>query len=153
MLRDCGKWIPWPYRSERLITRSRQDAKAIQRLEEKTIRVTVDGVRRYATILLWKENLPPLHATQEAVLAHLRGTERRLAREPERAAAYSKEIHKLLDAGYVTPVSPAEATKSNRSWFIPHHMVHHNSEDMIVFNCSFTFNGQNLNEGTPSRHQ
>ena len=43
------------YCSERLITRSRQDAKAIQRLEEKTIRVTVDEVKQYATP---KENLP-----------------------------------------------------------------------------------------------
>lgn len=135
-----------PYRSERLITRSRQDAKAIQRLKEKTIRVTVDGVRRYATPLLWKENVPPLHATQEAVLAHLRGTERRLAREPDRAAAYSKEIHKLLEAGYVTTVSSGEAAKSNHSWFIPHHMVHHNGKDRIVFNCSFTFKGQSLND-------
>ena len=76
-------------------------------------------------------------------MAQLCGTERRLAREPDRAAAYSKEIHKLLD---VTPVSPAEAAKSNRSWFIPHHMVHHNGKDRIVFNCSFTFEGQSLND-------
>ncbi|KAI3373427.1 hypothetical protein L3Q82_022037, partial [Scortum barcoo] len=137
-----------PYWSERLISRSRQDAKAIRRLEEKTIRVTVDGVRCYAIPSLWKENRPPLHATQGAVLAQLCGTERRLVREPERAAAYSKEIHKLpqLDAGYVTPVLPAEAAKSNRSWFIPHHMVQHNGKDRIVFNCSFTFQGQSLND-------
>lgn len=106
----------------------------------------MDGLRRYATPLLWKENLPPIHAPQEAVLAQLRGTEKRLARDPERAAAYSKEIHKLLDAGYVTPVSPADAAKSNHSWFIPHHMVHHNGKNRIVFNFSFTFEGQCLND-------
>ncbi|KAM9753665.1 uncharacterized protein ACNS7B_006885 [Menidia menidia] len=135
-----------PYQSERLITRSRQDAEAIRRLDEKTIRVTVDGVKRYATPLLWKENLPPLCAPQEAVLAQLRGTEKRLARDPERAATYSKEIHKLLDAGYVTPVSAAKAATNNHSWFIPHHMVHHNGKDRIVFNCSFKFEGQSLND-------
>lgn len=108
--------------------------------------MTVDGVKHYATPLLWKENLPPLHATPEAVMAQLRGIERRLVRQPERAAAYSKEIHKLLDAGYVTPVPPAEAAKSDHSWFILHHMVHHNGKDRIVFNCSFTFEGQSLND-------
>lgn len=135
-----------PYRSERLITRSRQDAEAIQKLEEKTVRVTVDGVKRYATPLVWKENPPLLHATPEAVLAQLRGTERQLARDPERATAYSKEIHKLLDAGYVIPVSPAEAAKNNWSWYIPHHMMQHNSKCRIVFNCSFAFEGQSLND-------
>ncbi|CAI5672528.1 unnamed protein product, partial [Oreochromis niloticus] len=98
-----------PYWSERLITRSRQDAEAIQRLEERTIRITVDGVNRYATPLLWKKNLPPRCATPEAVLAQLRGTEKRLAREPQKAAAYFREIQKLLQAGFVTAVAPEEA--------------------------------------------
>ncbi|KAL0992601.1 hypothetical protein UPYG_G00095580 [Umbra pygmaea] len=64
-----------PYRSERFITRSKQDTEAVRQLEEKTIRVEVNEVRRYATPLLWKENLPLLHAPKEAVLT-LRGTER-----------------------------------------------------------------------------
>ncbi|XP_055013773.1 uncharacterized protein LOC129410260 [Boleophthalmus pectinirostris] len=53
-----------PYRSERLITRSRQDAEAVRILEKKTTRVMVDGVNRYATPLLWKQNLSPLHASK-----------------------------------------------------------------------------------------
>ncbi|KAL3979043.1 ATP-binding cassette, subfamily B (MDR/TAP), member 9 [Sarotherodon galilaeus] len=121
-----------PYRSERLITRSRQDAEAIQRLEERTIRVTIDGVNRYATPLLWKKNLPPSSC-------YTRG-------KPQKAAAYSREIQKLLQAGFVTAVAPEEAAVSNCSWFIPHHMVHHNGKDRIVFNCSFTYKGQSLND-------
>ncbi len=35
---------------------------------------------------------------------------------------------------------------SRESWFIPHHMVTHNEKAIIVFNCSFTYQGNNLNE-------
>lgn len=79
-------------------------------------------------------------------MTQLRGTERRLARDLEKAANYSTEIHKLLEAGYVTPMSTTEAERSSHSWFIPQHMVHHNGKDRIVFNCSFTVKGQNLND-------
>lgn len=54
-------------------------------LEEKTVRVEVDGVQRYATPLLWKEDAPPLHSPKEAVLGHLCWTEKRLSKEPARA--------------------------------------------------------------------
>lgn len=93
-----------------------------------------------------RKNLPPLHAPKEAVLAQLRWAERRLARDPEKVATYSKEIHKLLDAGYVTSMSSMEAEESSHSWFIPHRMVHHKGKDRIVFSCTFTFKGQNLND-------
>lgn len=32
------------------------------------------------------------------------------------------------------------------SWYIPHHIVHHNGKNRVVFNCSFSYQGQNLNE-------
>lgn len=41
-----------PYRSEKVVSRSRQDQEAINLLEEKTVRVEVDGTQRYATPLL-----------------------------------------------------------------------------------------------------
>lgn len=135
-----------PYRNEKLVTRSKQDTAAVKRLEDQTIRVEVDGVHRYATPLLWKENKPMLHAPKEAVLGHLRGTEKRLAREPVRAESYKQEIKKLFDANYVNRLSPADVEASDRAWFIPHHMVHHNGKDRIVFNCSFAYQGGNLNE-------
>ncbi|KAK7938318.1 hypothetical protein WMY93_001644 [Mugilogobius chulae] len=135
-----------PYRSERLITRSRQDAEAVHTLEKKTTRVMVDGVNRYATPLLWKQNVIPLNASKEAVLPQLRGTEKRLVRDQERAAIYSREMHKLIDAGYVKAIAPAKTEECSSSWFIPHHIVQHNQKHRIVFNCSFTFNGQSLND-------
>lgn len=135
-----------PYRSDKVVTRSHQDAEALRILEEKTIRVNVVGVNRYATPLLWKESLPPLNAPKEAVLALLCSTERRLSREPKLAATYNTEIQKLLQAGYITPLTSDECGVSPHSWYIPHHIVHHNDKDRIVFNCSFEFQGQSLNE-------
>ncbi len=135
-----------PYQSEKVVSRSRQDAKAIHILEEKTTRIDVNGVQRYATPLLWKESLPPLNAPKEAVMALLCSTERKLAKDPKRAAAYESEIQKLSQAGYVTPLTSAESDLSSKSWFIPHHMVHHNNKNRIVFNCSFEYQGQSLNE-------
>lgn len=35
---------------------------------------------------------------------------------------------------------------SPHSWYIPHHIVHHNGKDRIVFNCSFEFQSHSLNE-------
>lgn len=135
-----------PYQSEKVVSRSRQDAEAIRLLEEKTIRIDVNGVKRYATPLLWKELPPPLNAPKEAVMALLRSTERKLSRDPSMAASYESEIQKLLQAGYVTPLTAAECDRSSQSWYIPHHMVHHNAKNRIVFNCSFEYQGQSLNE-------
>ncbi|XP_073334837.1 uncharacterized protein [Pagrus major] len=135
-----------PYRNEKLITRSKQDTAAIRRLEDKTTRVEVDGVQRYATPLLWKEDAPPLHSPKEAVLGHLRGTEKRLSQDPVRADTYNQEIKKLLDAGYVVKLTADGAQAKVNSWYIPHHMVRHNGKDRIVFNCSFTYQGASLNE-------
>ncbi|KAG1936295.1 hypothetical protein F2P79_018645 [Pimephales promelas] len=135
-----------PYLSEKVVSRSRQDAEAIRLLEEKTIRIDVNGVKRYATPLLWKESPPPLNSPKEAVMALLRSTERKLVREPSLAESYESEIQKLLQAGYVTPLTSAECDPSSKVWYIPHHMVHHNAKNRIVFNCSFEYQGQSLNE-------
>ena len=135
-----------PYRSEKLVTRSRQDQEAVHLLETKTTHVEVGGIQRYATPLLGVKNMPQLCAPKEAVLANLRSTERRLLQDPQRAAAYGAEIAKLEKAGYAVKVPDDELNTSAESWFIPHHMVSHNGKNRIVFNCSFTYKGDNLNQ-------
>lgn len=135
-----------PYRSEKVVSRSRQDQEAIDLLEKKTVRIEVEGTQRYGTPLLRVKNMPKLQAPKEAVLSHLRSTERRLARDPERAAAYCAEIQKLEQAGYVVKVKEEELETGGESWYIPHHMVSHNGKNRIVFNCSFTYKGANLND-------
>ncbi len=112
-----------PYRSDKVVTRSHQDAEALRILEEKTIRVNVVGVNRYATPLLWKESLPPMNAPKEAVFTLLCSTERRLSREPKLAATYNTEIQKLLQAGYVTPLTSDECGVSPHSWYIQYHTI------------------------------
>lgn len=135
-----------PFRNETECTRSKQDQRAIELLEAKTIRIKVDGIRRYATPLLRKGDMPHLHATMEAVMPRLRSTERKLARDPQQADAYSSEIQKLVQSGAIRKLSPKEREGGGECWFIPHHMVHHNGKNRVVFDCSFQFNGLSLND-------
>ncbi|XP_024865045.1 uncharacterized protein LOC119617585 [Kryptolebias marmoratus] len=135
-----------PYRSEKLAVRSRQDQEAVRLLQEQTVRVNVSGVERYATPLLRVKNMPPLKATPEAVLPLLRGIEKRLAKSPGQAAAYQREIEKLVEAGYVVKLGDHQLKTSVEAWYIPHHMVQHNGKNRVVFNCSFQYQGYNLNQ-------
>ncbi|XP_039516158.1 uncharacterized protein LOC120470642, partial [Pimephales promelas] len=135
-----------PYRSEKMVIRSKLDQEAVRMLETRTVRVEVDGVNRYATPLLRVKNMPCLRTSKDAVLASLRSTERRLMKDPIRASAYAAEILKLEQAGYVKKVTEEELSLSTESWFIPHHMVSHNGKTRLVFNCSFAYKGYNLNE-------
>ncbi|KAI3351158.1 hypothetical protein L3Q82_005715 [Scortum barcoo] len=45
---------------------------------------------------------------KEVSVDHLRGTEKRVAKDPVRAESYIQEVKKLLDAGYVSKLTPAE---------------------------------------------
>ncbi|XP_026094149.1 uncharacterized protein LOC113066497 [Carassius auratus] len=135
-----------PWQSEKMSTRSRQDQEAVKILESKTVRVEVDGVKRYATPLLRVKNMPDLKAPKNAVLPHLRATERRLAKDPEQAAAYTAEIQKLERAGYAVKVELNVEECLTNTWYIPHHLVQHNGKNRVVFNCSFQYQGQNLNK-------
>ncbi|KAL0147788.1 hypothetical protein M9458_056904 [Cirrhinus mrigala] len=135
-----------PLRNEKEAVRSRQDKAALALLEQKTVRVTVDGVNRYATPLLRKGDSPKFQASPNAVMALLRATERHLIKDTNLANVYNKEIHKLEEAGYAVRISSAEASSSSESWFVPHHIVHHNGKARVVFNCSFSYKQTNLND-------
>ncbi|KAI3375531.1 hypothetical protein L3Q82_003855 [Scortum barcoo] len=136
-----------PFRSEKLVTRSRQDQEAISILELKTTRVEVDGILRYATPLLRRRDMPFLQATKEAVMPTLRSVERRLAKDPVQAAAYRVEMEKLIKAGSVIKCGPEVSVQEDReTWYIPHHMVSHNGRNRLVFNCSYQYRGQSLND-------
>ncbi|XP_067308995.1 uncharacterized protein [Pseudorasbora parva] len=135
-----------PYRSEKLVTRSKQDQAAVNMLETRTQRVEVNGIWRYATPLLRARDGPPLRGTKESVLSSLRNTEKRLSKDTEKAKVYEAEIQKLLDAGYIVKVPPENLQPKEESWFIPHHLVHHNGKDRLVFNCSFVHLGVSLNQ-------
>lgn len=73
------------------------------------------------------------------------GIEKLLERHHILAATYQEEMVKLVQAGYVLKLSQDQVDSFRESWFIPHHMVHHNG-NRVVFNCSFSYEGHNLNE-------
>ncbi|XP_039856539.1 uncharacterized protein LOC120714406 [Simochromis diagramma] len=135
-----------PFRSEKEVTRSKQDKEALELLQKTTERVQVDGVARYATPLLRRRDSTKLRTDHDAVMALLRSTEKRLIKDPDLAAVYNAEIHKLEQAGYVRKLTPEEANLTDESWFIPHHIVHHNNKPRIVFNCSFQYRLDCLND-------
>jgi hypothetical protein len=135
-----------PYRNEKVVTRSRCDQEAITLLETKTARVNVNGVFRYATPLLRKKDMPQLKAPKESVLPLLRALERRLSKSPEQSKAYNQEIERLDKSGYVVKLADEAVDQTPESWYIPHHMVHHNEKHRVVYNCSFQYQGHNLNK-------
>lgn len=110
------------------------------------MRVEVDGVQRYKTPLLRVKNMPQLRAPKEAVLPQLRSIEKRLAKAPDQAQAYMTEIQKLEQAGSVVKLAPGAEENTDTSWYVPNHMVQHNSKNRVVFNCSFQYRGNNVNE-------
>ncbi|KAJ8016196.1 hypothetical protein DPEC_G00004680 [Dallia pectoralis] len=77
-------------------------------------------------------------------MANLKGAERRLSKDLERTEAYRHEIQKLIQGGYVAKIKPNGLTEEGESWYVPHHMVSHNGQNRIVFNCSFQYQGLNL---------
>lgn len=124
-----------PFRNEKMVVCSHEDQDAISLLETKTQRLEVGGVHRYVTPLLRKVGAPKLHSSAHSVMAHLRAIERRLKREPEKAATYSAEIHKLLEADYAKKLHPKDVEQSAEAWYLPHHLVCHNNKPRLVFNC------------------
>ncbi|XP_019204872.1 uncharacterized protein LOC109196100 [Oreochromis niloticus] len=135
-----------PFRNEKEVTRSKEDQQAIDILESRTVRVQVEGVHRYATPLLRRAGFPQVKAPEGAVMALLRANERRLRKDPSRAQTYNEEIKKLEKAGYVVKLTPEEVHGSTESWYIPHHLVHHNNKARLVFNCSFLYQQTALND-------
>lgn len=56
--------------------------------------------------LLRMKDAPPLRANKDTVLPNLRGTEKHLSKDPEKAKTYEAEIQKLLDAWSVVKLPP-----------------------------------------------
>ncbi len=55
-------------------------------------------------------------------------------------------MSKLELAGSVRKLTSEEAAQSEESRFFPHHLVEHNGNNHVVFNCSYQFQGRNLNK-------
>ncbi|XP_022540035.2 uncharacterized protein LOC111195821 [Astyanax mexicanus] len=134
-----------PYAGDKRVTRSKLDQQALALLEQHTAQVKIDGVMRYATPLLRRKDSPLLKAPTTACLSLLRSTERRNAKNVKQAQDYHQEMAKLEQAGHVQRLSPESVESTTESWFLPHHLVYHNGKARLVFNCSFQYGGQSLN--------
>ncbi|XP_072769411.1 uncharacterized protein [Nerophis lumbriciformis] len=135
-----------PFRNEKMVVRSREDQEAITLLETRTQRVDTEGVQRYATPLLRRKDMPKLNNSISTVMAHLRSTEKRLKKNPEKVTSLSAEIAKLIQAGYVKKLSHEETEQSTEAWYLPYHLVFHNEKARLVFNCSFRHQGVSVND-------
>ncbi|KAK0131551.1 putative nuclease HARBI1 [Merluccius polli] len=89
--------------------RSKQDKEAMKLLEAKTVRVKIDGTEHYAIPLLRIHDGPNLQAPKESLVQ-----------------TYTKEIDKLVQAGYVVKLTTEQISNSLESWYIPHPIVEHN---------------------------
>nr|XP_054593472.1 uncharacterized protein LOC129160606 [Nothobranchius furzeri] len=127
-----------PYVNIKTATRSKEDQQAVDLLEQRTTKVEVDGVTRYATPLLRRKDSPLLWASKNTLLPQLRSTERRLAKDPALADTYCQEIHKLEQLGYAKPLPSATVDSSQESWYLPHHVVHHNGKARKVYKVKAT---------------
>ncbi len=58
---------------------------------------------------------------------------------------YNQEIERLEQCGYVVKLAAEAVDQTPESWYIPHHMVHHNGKHRVVYNCSFQYQCHNLN--------
>lgn len=94
-----------PYKSEKEVTRSKQDQEALELLAEKTVRTEVNGILRYATPLLRHSKMSHLNVTKESVMPTLCSTERRLLKHPVKSEAYQMEMEKLINAGTIQEVT------------------------------------------------
>lgn len=59
---------------------------------------------------------------------------------------YCHKVQKLETAGHVKRLTPEVVESSTESWYLPHHLVHHNNKARLVFSCSYQYRGQVLND-------
>ena len=135
------------YLDRKQATRSKQDQRAVDLLEEKSTYVNVGGLVRVATPLLWRRDHEMLTCPADAVLPALKRNEQRLQRDPVLAVEHCKKIQELKDAGLVRMLTAEEKGRySERQWYIPHHVVQQNGKTRLVFNCAFPYRGESLND-------
>ncbi|XP_046556736.1 uncharacterized protein LOC124265959 [Haliotis rubra] len=131
--------------TSKAVTRSKLDNFAVKILESKTVNVSNGETNHYATPLLRKPDCTPLHAGKESVMGSLRSVEKRLCRDPDLADIHNQKIQELVDKDYVQIINESEAASTTESWFIPHHVIRQHEKYRLVFNCSYEYSGQALN--------
>ena len=78
-----------------------------------------DGYYEVAVPYAWKKQRPSLPNNAELAKRRLKSTERKLAKDPEVAAAYQRVINEYLEKKYIRRVPPDEP-KPECEWLLPH---------------------------------
>ena len=102
---------------------------------------------RYEIALPWKREVGTMPNNRAMAEKRLQHTERRLKKQPEVAAAYSKTLKEYLDNGYVSQVQDSQEVGS---WYLPHFAVvrmdRSTTKVRIVFDAAAKYEGVALND-------
>ena len=120
------------------------DARALDILSAKTRRIN----GHWQSNLLWKAEEVNLPNNRDQATRRLVAIERKMARNPEFAAAYRIEIDNLLKKGYARRLSKEEEPQpGGKTWFLPHFAVSNLNKKMrLVFDAAAVTRGTCLND-------
>ena len=127
-------------------SRSATDARATKILDETTYH---DG-SRYQVGKLWADDESCLPNNYFSALIQLKSLERRLQKDGDLKASYTKTINDDFSKGYIVQVDKTDCFKVDqpREWYLPHHpVVHPHKPGKVrrVLNGAAKFHGQSLN--------
>ena len=127
-------------------SRSATDARATKILDETTYH---DG-SRYQVGKLWADDESCLPNNYFSALIQLKSLERRLQKDADLKASYTKTISDDFSKGYIVQVDKTDCFKVDqpREWYLPHHpVVHPHKPGKVrrVLNGAAKFHGQSLN--------
>ena len=100
----------------------------------------------------FKDHCPGLPDNRSLAISRLNGLGKRLARDPGLHQRYTEEVDKLIEKGFVEPVT-SDTSPHGMTWYLPHHPVLNPNEPdkvRIVFDCASKFAGVSLNDRVSS---
>ena len=96
----------------------------------------------------FKDHCPGLPDNRSLAISRLNGLGKGLARDPGLHKRYTEEVDKLIEKGFVEPVT-SDTSPHGMTWYLPHHPVlNPNNPDKvrIVFDCASKYAGVSLND-------
>ncbi|KAK3722295.1 hypothetical protein QZH41_006052 [Actinostola sp. cb2023] len=141
-------WSSENYGTERRDTKptSVEDRRALKIIEETMSK----SDNHYQIGLLWKDDEPHLPDNRTMAEARLQHLKKCFKRDPELKVKYSKVMEEYLIKGYAKELSNEEAaTKSDITWYLPHHPVLNPNKPgkvRVVFDAAAKFAGVSLND-------
>ena len=89
---------------------------------------------------------PNLPNNRFAALKRLEGLKKKLEKNLDYKGKYTAVIQESLDSGFAEPVPSSQKCKVGSVWYIPHHGVPKDKDDVrVVFDCSAEYKDHSLN--------